>query len=648
MIIETPKSQDPPSESIRRHRKRRASVPWEDHVVPRKQGRGRPMLIRTGSSGRPRKVYSSASDRERDPNDEEEREDSDDTEHEEENERMEDNVFEEAHITVTENPTTWSQAIKTREANSWKLALEDEMLAQIKNQTWEVTEKPIHRKVIGSRYVFCTKYDGKNEKKKVRLVAKGCAQRPGEDFTETFSPVVRSTSVRILAAVAAEYDLQIHQMDIVTAYLNGELREKVYMEVPECLREIVDKINAGEPVGSDGKAIGDVNIVNTAKRWREGMKNDEHVCVLVKALYGLRQSGVEWYNKLIEKLLKLGFKPLLQDKCMLVARKNDKVMYITIYVDDILIAGNDEEWIKFIKKELSKSFQTKDLGLVSKCLGIEFERDAESRVSMRQRQYTEALINKFRMDECKPVDTPIRVKCDLVKPENASMSEMKKYPYQSLIGGLLYLSVTTTPDIACAVTFLSQFNTAYDESHWKAAKRVLRYLKGTIYYGLMYERTDLALFGLVDASYGGKAAGQKSYTGYSFILAGAAISWDPREQKTVTLSSTEAEYMAMAEATKEALYLRGMLDCMGVQDKNEKIVLFNDNQSAIKMIVNNVYHARTKHIDVRHYFVRDEYEKGVIDVIHMRTEKMPADVLTKGLSAIKHWECIDNIGVVEI
>lgn len=169
-------------------------------------------------------------------------------------------------MTITETPTTWKQAKNTTEADQWKKALEDELLAQIKNNTWEIAERPKDRQVIDSRYVFSTKSDGQNLKKKVRLVAKGCSQRPGEDFHGTFSPVVRSTLIRLMAAVAAEYELVIHQMDIVIAYLNGDLEERVFMEVPECLSEILRKISAGKPVGSSGVNVSDSRVINTTKR----------------------------------------------------------------------------------------------------------------------------------------------------------------------------------------------------------------------------------------------------------------------------------------------------------------------------------------------------------------------------------------------
>ncbi|XP_057340572.1 uncharacterized protein LOC130677735 [Microplitis mediator] len=336
------------------------------------------------------------------------------------------------------------------------------------------------------------------------------------------------------------------------------------MEVPECMHEMIEKISAGEPIGLGGKMKRNGKIIETVTRWREGLKaGSDSICALKKSLYGLRQAGVEWHRKLVDRINVLGFNAVPQDKCLLVNRKGECMMYIAIYVDDILLASDNDAWIGEIKKALSKSFETQDLGPVKNCIGIEFERDEKSRVFLRQRQYTRAVFKRFGMDECKPIDTPIKAKSNLVKPERASESEMNKYPYQSLIGALLCLAITTRPDIMYAVNYLSQFNTNYNVEHWKAAKRVLRYLKGTIDYGLRFEQTGLALIAVVDANWGGDSTDRKSYTGYGFILAGSVISWEARKQKTVALSSTEAEYMAVAEATKEALYLKGLLVSLG-------------------------------------------------------------------------------------
>lgn len=611
------------------YRKRKSTVSWENLIEPSKRGRGRPRLIRTGMAGRPRKEYHTVKQN----NTTDSKNESDESD--EPNEQIS------AGIAIIEQ-MTWKEIEQRSDLNLWKSALENEYLSQIKNKTWEIVPRPKQRKVIGSRFVFSTKSTGK----KVRLVAKGCSQRPGEDFHETSSPVVRSSSIRLIAALSAELGLEIHQMDVVTAYLNGSLDEEVYMEIPDQLSNVLKKVITKEKVGSQKNIITDKDILQTAKRWHETLDECvDSVCLLKKSLYGLRQSGLQWYKRLARMLNDIGFESLPQEPCVFVARNGERLMLIGIYVDDMILAANDSVWMENVKKQLGSAFEMKDMGKISTCLGIEFSRDNENRVYLSQKSYTDKVLERFGMTECKPAVTPIDVNVKLEKPECIRNDVMEQYPYQSLIGALMHLAVSTRPDIAYAVNFLSQFNTNYDIAHWKAAKRVLRYLRGTSDYGLVYERTGLPLFGVVDADWAGNAVDRRSYSGFAFIFAGAPVSWEARKQRTIALSSTEAEYMAISECTKEAMYLRDVLNSIEV--KCECVILFNDNQGAIKLAQSKNYHSRTKHIDVRHHFIRDKCEQGVIDLRYLCTDRMPADVLTKGLSGTKHYECLRNLGMMD-
>ncbi|XP_054745996.1 uncharacterized protein LOC129250391 [Anastrepha obliqua] len=239
-------------------------------------------------------------------------------------------------------------------------------------------------------------------------------------------------------------------------------------------------------------------------------------------------------------------------------------MLITIYVDDLLMASNDEQLLKQVKRSLAENFEMKDIGPIKTCLGIEFHQDLKTNsVFLGQRKYAEEILIRFGMEQCKPIQTPMELNCRLEKPASANESEMKVYPYQNLLGALMYLSVTTRPDIAFTVSFLSQFNSNYSLQHWKAAKRVLRYVKGTINYGLLYKKSDSELYGVADADWGANLADRRSYSGFAFILAGGSISWEARKQRIVSLSTTESEYMALCETTKEALYLREILNEIG-------------------------------------------------------------------------------------
>lgn len=350
---------------------------------------------------------------------------------EEDSEQSEDDeVFTECNLTTAHDPITWQEAKQTDDVDAWRTALEYEYLAQIRNKTWEIVSRPKNRKVISNRFVFCTKQNGLATKRKVRLVARGCSQRPGEDFHETYSPVASSTSIRLLAALAAERGLQIHQMDVVTAYLNGELEEDVYMEVPEHLREILTKITSGKRVGSSTELIRKNDIIKVSERWLADLnKNQDSVCLLKKALYGLRQSGLQWYRKITTKLKQLGMQPRRQDPCLFISQRKNRVMIISIYVDDILIATNDTNWLKNTKHSLAESFEMKDLGPVNYCLGIEFQQnETDHSVCLTQRQ-SEAILERFGMQDCKPAKTPIDTNVQLTKPPQANEKIMKQYPY---------------------------------------------------------------------------------------------------------------------------------------------------------------------------------------------------------------------------
>lgn len=303
------------------------------------------------------------------------------------------------------------------------------------------------------------------------------------------------------------------------------------------------------------------------------------------------------------------------------------------------IFSNDEKEIVFLKKHLNSHFDVKDLGIIKQCLGMQvFIDKSNNTIKLSQELYIDQLLEKFNMSECKPVKTPIESKLDF-----SVESKEIDVPYQQLIGSLMYLAVLTRPDIAYSVSFLSQFNNCFLESHWKCAKRILRYLAGTKSYGLLFSKGDMTIQGFVDADWAGNFLDRKSYTGYMFKMNGAAISYESVKQKIVAMSSMEAEYMAMSEASKEAIYLKGLLS--ELTGKNECIQLFNDNKSALYLTANATYHKRSKHIDVRHHFVRDAILNNQIKASYLNTGEMPADILTKGLSVEKHYKHLKGFGM---
>jgi len=341
------------------------------------------------------------------------------------------------------------------------------------------------------------------------------------------------------------------------------------------------------------------------------------------------------------ELKEYGLRPSDADPCVYYKGKGKDLLLVLIYVDDMLILSRELEKIGSFKAYLAKIFDVKDLGNVKCCLGIEFLR-SDGKVSLRQTGYIDDVLSRFNMSDCKPVASPMDIGLKLVKASPAEADN--SVPYRELIGSLMYLAVGTRPDIAHAVSKLSQFNECHGKTHWIAAKRVLRYLKGTRDLGLVYTPDDTSLRGFVDADWGSCIDDRKSYTGYSFILGGASVSWDSKKQKTVALSSTEAEYMSLTEATKETIYLRNFLIELGFENF-ANVTLYCDNRSALDLAVNPVFHSRTKHIDIRHHFVRTALKDGTIRLKHVFTDDMIADILTKGLSGPKHKLLSERLGL---
>ena len=447
----------------------------------------------------------------------------------------------------SEEPTTVDEALNSPDKEQWKRALDNEYSAHIKNNTWTLTNLPEGRKAIDCRWVFKVKYkaDGSVERHKARLVAKGCSQKPGLDYEETFSPVAKYTSIRSLLAIANQLNLEVHQMDVSTAFLNGELEEEIYMSQPE----------------------------GYVKEGEEGL-----VCKLNKSIYGLKQSSRCWLNTIDEFLENSGYTKSSSDPCIYIKREGEDIMLIARYVDDLIPASNSKSMLHREEAALQQRFEMKDLGEVHYCLGIQVERDKENkRMKLHQAQYLTNLLEKFCMQDCKPAATPADQSTKLLPNEGEPVDKEK---YQALIGGL-------NPG----------------EEHWKAAKRILRYIKGTIDYGITFdgnEETDVKLPGYVDADWGSNPNGRKSQSGYLFTICGGVISWASKKQSVVALSSTEAEYIAASLASQEAVWLRSLLgDISFVQE--EPTVIKEDNQGTIALSRNPKYHPRTKHIDIKYH-----------------------------------------------
>ena len=455
--------------------------------------------------------------------------------------------------------------------------------------------------------------DGRVERFKARLVAKGYAQKYGIDYDEIFSPVVRFSSTRFLLAFAVQHDLLIHQMDVKIAFLNGKLNEEIYMKQPE------GYVKPGE----------------------------EHlVCKIEKSLYGLKQSSRCWNKAFRESVEKVGFTQASADPCVFI-RKKDTLTILAIHVDDLMILAENIFEMQRLNDSLSLNlqFKMKDMGELHYNVGVCIVPYKERKqVYLHQGQYIEKMLKKFGQTEARTVSTPADLNVKLQK-DNGVSRPVDMISYQSIVGSLLYAAITTRPDIAQAVGVVSKFCANPTQSHLTAAKRILRYLKGTIYRGLSYKKcADGNLIGYSDADWAGDVDDRHSTSGNVFLLAKGAVSWLSKKQATVALSTAEAEYVALTTATQEAIWLRRLLTDVG-KPLAEPVVINEDNQGAIAMAKNPVGHARTKHIDVRYHFVREGVQDGAIILKYVATDEMIVDILTKPLPKYPFEKLVIQLGM---
>ena len=506
--------------------------------------------------------------------------------------------------------------LSTPEKAHWLKAMENEMKSLRENDVWELVQLPSGRKPVGSKWVFKVKTDenGKVERYKTRLVAQGFTQKFGADYDETFSPVVRLEYLRTLIALSVQQGLQLHQVDVTTAFLNGKLEEEVFMSQPE-------------------------GFVT---------KGREHlVCRLKKSLYGLKQSPRCWNTALDQLLKEIGFVQSESDPCIY-RESSGELFLLGVYIDDIVMASKSQARLKEVKKSLAKRFDIKDLGKLHHFLGMKIIQDeATGKVWVGQQAYTESLLRKFGMEDAKPVATPVDTSTKLVKgKESDECADQQQY--QSAVGSLLYLAMATRPDITFAVSKVAKFCTMPTKQHWTAVKRILRYLRSTADYGLVFTpHSSGDCVGYSDADWGGDLDDRKSTSGYLFQIGGGAVSWRSKKQTCVALSTAEAEYVALASAAQEAMWMRQLTALLGDRPQ-EAVTVFEDNQSAICMTKNPQFHGRSKHISIKYHFIRDQVDKGSVKLQYCPTEDMVADMLTKGLPKEQFAKLRSMAGVISL
>ncbi|GKB55680.1 retrotransposon protein, putative, ty1-copia subclass [Tanacetum coccineum] len=440
--------------------------------------------------------------------------------------------------------------------------------------------------------------------------------RAGIDYNEVFSPVVRHTSIRVILALTACKDYELEQLDVKTAFLHGNLEEVIYMKQPP------------------------------------GYEQGNKVCLLKKSLYGLKQSPRQWYRRFDEYMLSNGFKRSSYDSCVYYrSYAPGEYIYLLLYVDDMLIACKSKAEIGSAKSLLKKEFDMKELGEAKKILGMEIVRDRSRKIlRVSQSGYVSKILNNFRIDNGKSVQMPLgghfKLSLKDCPVRDCDVERMSKVPYANAVGSLMYLMVCTRPDIAYAVSVVSRYLANPGKNHWEAVKWILKYLRGTVNVGLVYgthRGNHVDVTGFVDSDYAKDPDKGRSITGYAFLVQGCVVSWKATLQHVVALSTTEAEYMALTEAVKEAIWLRGLLEELGVELNT--VAVNCDNQGAIHLSRNHVFHERTKHINVRYHFIREVLEAKTVKVLKVGTEHNAADALTKVVPGRKLQHCLELLKV---
>ena len=521
------------------------------------------------------------------------------------------------YVAQLPEPATYQEAMTGPNRREWRGAVGEELEALWRKRTFTIVQKPKNRELISPKWVFKIKYTSAAviERFKARLCARGFSQKYGIDYEETFAPTLRFESLRMLMAMTALLDLEAHQMDISNAYLEGELDVKIYMEIPE-------GIDVPDP---ENKAL-----------------------LLQKGLYGLKQSGRIWNRKFRRYLARIGFVPIPADTCVFINSQSGVI--ISVYVDDLLIFSSKISCINAVKKQLKQEYKVRDLGEVDQILGVRVQRNRQTRtLTLDQAVYIENFLSKCGMENSRSVSTPI----DGYEALTAAIPgepRTDQLEYQKRIGYLMYAMTHTRLDITFAVAKLSQFCHDPSVRHRVALDRVLRYLNWTTKLGIIFSGAEGKYIpdplGYADAAYADSSDDRKSTHGMALLLTGSACIWTSTKQRTVSTSTTEAEYVAQCQASKQLVWASRWLQQLGFREGGP-IELRCDNQGAIALVKNPENHSRTKHIDVQYHYIREVVEDGLVQISYVPTSEMAADILTKPLTKVAFERCRTLLGMGE-
>lgn len=505
-----------------------------------------------------------------------------------------------------EEPKTVAEARRSKYWKHWRLAMKEEIDSLAKNSTWLIVEKPRKKKIVGCKWIFKYK-EGipgvEPPRFKARLVAKGFTQIEGVDYNEIFSPVVKHVSIRLLLSVVVNFDMELEQLDVKTAFLHGTLDEEIYMNQPEGFIE---------------------------------KENESKVCLLKRSLYGLKQSPRQWNQRFDEFMKRQGYSQSVHDPCVYFKGKTlDEKVFLLLYVDDMLVASKDMRKIQRLKESLKSEFEMKDLGKATRILGMDILRDRKKGLlKLSQGKYLRQVLKNFNMEGAKPVVTPVSSQHKLRRLTEAEIKEeasyMDKIPYASAVGSLMYAMIGSRPDLGFAICLISRYMSQPGRTHWDAVRWVFKYLTGALDMCLTFTKQEMFdIVGYSDSDYNSDLDRRRSVSAYIFQVGGNTVSWRATLQSVVALSTTEAEYMALTEAAKEGKWLMMLCGELGFEFKS--YTLYCDAQSAICLAKNAVHHGRTKHMDTKYHFIRDKVQEGSVNLLKVHTTLNAADFLTKCL-----------------
>ncbi|KAJ9544052.1 hypothetical protein OSB04_023759 [Centaurea solstitialis] len=483
----------------------------------------------------------------------------------------------------------------------WVRAMQDELAEFERNKVWCLVKRPWGKSIIGLKWIFRNKKDENNLviRNKARLVAKGFRQQEGIDYDETFAPVARIEAIRIFLAYAAQKNMMVYQMDVKCAFLNGVLHEEVYVEQPE---GFVDP------------------------------RFPDHVYALDKALYGLKQARRAWYETLTIYLLEAGYKKGIIDPTLFLRKSGDDLIIVQIYVDDIIFASTKPELCKEFEHTMKSQFQMSMMGELTFFLGLQVRQYPEG-IFINQSKYVHDLLKRFDVVGSNSAATPMSRSFQMDADLSGKPVDLKKY--RAMIGSLLYLTASR-PDIVFSTDVCARYQCDPRDSHLKAVKRILRYLKGTPDFGLWYPKgSSFELIGYTDSDHAGCKLDRKSTSGACQFLGNKLVSWSSRKQNCVSLSTAEAEYIAAACCCSQVLWMKTQLADFGYT--MNRIPIYCDSQSAIQITANPVQHSKTKHIDIRYHFIKDHVEKGNIELYFVESDLQLADLFTKAFDEKRHF-----------